>query len=127
MKPVLPPNPAKGWTRDDITALLDKSDAAVGRALLAILARQTFDEQQSHDTKHHNGVGFSAFDAPIMTSMAKFYRKAGFLTPKQLGWLRSGTPKRPAPRIHKYAQQLADIANAKVETQILKEEVREYA
>lgn len=118
----MPPNPLKGWTPEDVKALLLKSDKAVGRALLALLERQTFDEQQSHDTKHANGRGFSAFDAPILTDMALFYRRTGFLTPKQLAWLRSGTAKRPQPRIAKYAGQLAEIANAKVEAALLQQE-----
>jgi hypothetical protein len=103
--------PRKVWAAEDIKALLAKSDKAVGRALLALLARQTYSEQQSHSTKDANGRGFNAFDADIFTSMAEFYRSKGFLTEKQLAFLRSGTAKRPAPRINKYAAQLAAIAN----------------
>lgn len=107
------PAPAsrKVWTADDIKALLAQSDKAVGRALVALLARQTAAEQRNHVTTDANGRGFNAFDAEIFTSMANFYQKRWFLTDKQLAFLRSGTAKRPAPRINKYAAQLADIAN----------------
>lgn len=112
----------KEWTPDQIKELLAKSDEAVGRALLAILARQTFDEQQAADTKYSNGIGFTAFDAEPMTSMARFYKKAGFLTPKQLAWLRGCPGKQKTPRIAKYAGQLADIAREKMEQVVMEGE-----
>ncbi len=102
----------KDWTKETITRLLLKNDEAVGRALLAILKRQTFDEQQAHDTKYVNGVGFSAFDANIMTSMAEQWRDKQFLSPKQLTFLRACPGKQKVARICKYAGQLLDIANA---------------
>lgn len=105
------PPACKVWTAADIKALLAQSDKAVGRALVALLARQTAAEQRNHVTTDANGRGFNAFDADIFTSMATFYQSKGFLTAKQLAFLRSGTAKRPAPRINKYAAQLADIAN----------------
>lgn len=105
------PKTAKVWTADDIKALLIKNDEAVGRALVALLKRQTASEQNNHRTTDANGVGFNAFDADIFTSMAQFYKAKGFLTANQLAFLRSGTEKRPAPRINKYAGQLAAIAN----------------
>jgi hypothetical protein len=124
---VAPPNPLKGWTPDDVKRLLsaegDLGMHAVGRALSALYERQTASEQSSMDTKEWNGVGFSAFDGHIMSSMAVFYRERGYLTEKQLAFLRSGTKKRPAPRIHRYAKQLADIANANCEAAILQAEI----
>lgn len=119
----MPADPVKGWTRDEIIPMLLQSDKAVGRALLAIYERQTQDEQSAGTTKYHNGVGFSAFDAEIMTSMARFYRKNESLTPKQLAWLRACPGKQKTPRIGKYAGQLADIANAKIEHAIMEMEV----
>lgn len=124
---VFPPNPTKGWTPADIKALLAEPGEfgmhVVGRALVALLDRQTASEQNSQMTLEWNGVGFNAFDAEIMTSMAEFYRDKGYLTPKQHKFLTSGTEKRPAPRIAKYAGQLADIANANCEAAILAAEV----
>ena len=57
--------------------------AALGRALLFLYSRQTSDEQQSQYTKHNNGMGFSAYDAEFMSSVAVKYQKYGRLTPKQ--------------------------------------------
>ena len=111
--------PAKHWTPDDVKALLLVSDKAVGRALLALRQRQTYSERDSKMTTDANGRGFSAYDAAIFTSMAEFYRDRGYLTAGQLKWLRSGTEKRPAPRINKYAAQLADIANGVADADVL--------
>lgn len=108
---------AKIWTTDEIKALLLREDDigmhAVGRALLAIYERQTYAEKSAKTTKEWNGVGFSSFDAQIMSSMAVFYRDRGYLSPKQVAFLRACPGKQKTPRICKYAGQLADIAKAK--------------
>lgn len=98
------------WTPEEMIGFLEQSDKAVGRALLALLARQTSDEVRHQTTKHHNGRGFTAFDAKIMTSMAQWFSRTGYLTERQLGWLR-GRTKKGKMRIAKYARQLADVAN----------------
>ena len=73
------------FTRDQIVKLLDASDLAVERALVAIYRRQTAAEQCSEATIEDNGVGFSAFDAPLGTYLAKWildgrHLSGGFLT-----------------------------------------------
>lgn len=106
------PVPQK-WTRAEILTLLASNDKAVGKALTALLKRQTQAEKASHATIEANGRGFNAFDADIMTSMAEFYAKTGYLTSRQLRWLRGTTAKTKVSRIGKYAGQLAEIANQK--------------
>jgi pyruvate/2-oxoglutarate dehydrogenase complex dihydrolipoamide acyltransferase (E2) component len=56
-------------TKAGILALLETSQVAVERAILVIQARQTSDEQAAGQTKHVNGRGWSAFDAPFMGKM----------------------------------------------------------
>ena len=51
------------WTPEDIKALLDRSDEAVERAILALYRRQTDDEQTTQETRHRNGRGFASCHA----------------------------------------------------------------
>jgi len=96
-------------TVESIRQLLRTNDRAVGRALLALNARQTADEQQAEATKYHNEQGFKPCHAKRGTGMAKFYAKAGFLTPRQLAWWRAVTPSGKS-RIEVYAAQLLRVA-----------------
>lgn len=103
-------------TVDSIKALLMREDTlgmhAVGRALVALLARQTADEQRARETKYHNRMGFAGGDAFVGQSMAEFYAKNHFLTAKQLAyWRKSG---KRGPRICKYAGQLLIVAKEKI-------------
>lgn len=123
-RPVIP-GPLEAWTPEHIKALLLYSDKAVGQALLALLERQTHDEQQAKDAKYVNGRGFGAYDAAPMTGMAKEYRLHGQLSQRQLKWLRGYPTNSGVFRIGKYAKQLAEIANIKIEHAILEMEVAE--
>lgn len=93
----------KTWTKDEIRKLLEDSDKAVARAILAIYGLQTADEQESEVTAHANGVGFNGVDAEFLSSLAKFYTTKGFLSPGQLKYGRK--------KIMKYTGQLVKIAN----------------
>lgn len=62
----------KVWTRDEIDALLRRSDKAVMRAIIRIFEFQTQDEQKSTQTKHENGRGFTAADAKAGTLFAQY-------------------------------------------------------
>lgn len=98
-----------GWSKERIQQLLEVNDQAVGRALLRLLEGQTDDEQAQETTKYFNGRGFMPFDARKMTGMAKFFKARGFLTERQLGWLRGGKNSRFHSRIGKYAGQLLTL------------------
>ena len=99
-------------TRQSLLALLDapreRQIQVVGRALVALLRRQTDDEAVSNVTKHDNSVGFSAPDAKSGTLCAKAFIKRGTLEEWQLAkWMRLENGR---PRIVKYAAQLNEIA-----------------
>ena len=99
-------------TKFEIINLLKTRDVAVARALVVLNERQTADEQVAEATKYNNGRGFTAADARVGTSMAQFYEKRGFLTPKQISYWRR-LRKDGKMRIEIYATQLLEIANEK--------------
>lgn len=96
------PCKTKKERQERIKALLQTSDRAVERAVVAIYKLQTQAEQAQDATTDHNGVGYSAFDAEIMSSYAKRLLSGLPLTFKQMAVAR--------PKITRYARQLADIA-----------------
>lgn len=99
-------------TAQDIVDLLRTNDRAVGRALLALDARQTQDEQRTETTRYRNGMGFRPCHARMGTSMASFFRTRGYLSPKQIAYWRQ--PMRCGNmRIGIYAGQLLDVARLK--------------
>lgn len=128
--------------KETIKALLTREDKmgqiAVTTALVRLYQRQTADEQASGTTSHHNGMGFSAFDAGNGTYMARYALGSttrnpnGGIDPTQwdteLLKLESGqaTPIRlidgrflPKARklVLRYVGQLAEIAQAKQSSQ----------
>lgn len=113
------------WTREEFIELLHTNDKAVGRALLSLLQEQTAEEQINSETIFQNGRGFSSSDARVMTSMASFYASKGFLSPRQIKWLRGGRSQRFPSRIGKYAGQLAKKVNRRVKQ--LQTEVEELS
>lgn len=95
------------WDISKIRNLLETNNNAVGRALMVLNARQTFDEQQSKDTRYRNGRGFKPCHARCGTSMAEFYQNRGFLTTKQIVYWRA-KDRRGTSRIGCYAGQLLE-------------------
>lgn len=98
--------------KTEIVKLLETNDRAVARAVLVLNERQTADEQNAETTKYHNGIGFTGADARMGTSMAKFYSRNGYLSPKQIAYWRKPN-KNGVMRIAKYAGQLLEIAEEK--------------
>ena len=82
---------------------------AIGKALVHLYNRQTSDEQRTEDTKYNNGIGFTPADARMGTSMATFFQRRGYLTPKQIAYWRKPNAK-GTPRILKYKKQLLEEA-----------------
>ena len=93
----------KTWTRTEIEALINSNDRAVERAMVAIWERQTADEQETQDTRHHNGRGFAAWSARSGTYFAEWVRSGRRLTGKHL------VKARKIALYH--AGQLTDFAN----------------
>jgi hypothetical protein len=99
----------------DIVNVLKVNDKAVARALVVLTERQTFTEQNSEQTINRNGEGFTPADARMGTSMAKFYLRNGYLSPKQLAYWRKENAK-GVQRILKYAGQLLEVAKIKAQS-----------
>ena len=99
-------------TKESIIELLRTNDHAVGRALLAINARQTYDEQTQEMTKYRNLRGFTSGDAKKGTAMANYYHRFNMLTVKQLAWWRKPNAN-GRTRIEKYASQLLLVVREK--------------
>jgi len=85
-------------TMDEIKTLISKDDSWTVGALMTIYQKQEADEQIAGSTVHQNSVGFNGFDAPILSDMARWYISKGFLSEKQIAYIRRTIPK--------YIQQL---------------------
>ena len=95
----------------DIVNLLRTNDKAIARALIVLKDRQTADEQASESTRHLNGRGFRPCHARMGVSMAKFYERNGYLSPKQIAyWRKEG---KEGMRISIYWRQLLEAAKDK--------------
>lgn len=90
------------WTKEGIQALIQTNDRAVERAVVSIYRYQTYTEKLSKATTDHNGMGFNAFDAEILTSFAEQLLSGWSLTPKQMGIARK--------KMVRYWRQLLEIA-----------------
>lgn len=98
--------------KSNIVNLLEENDRAIGRALVVLLQNQTHDEQISENTKYLNNKGFRPCHARVGTSMATFYKRNGYLTPKQISYWRR-RDKTGAMRIGIYWKQLIKAAEEK--------------
>lgn len=93
----------KVWTAEEIQEWLDKDDRVVASALYRLYECQTTEEQQGAETTEHNGQGFNAYDAPLLTSFTEDALRRGYLTPAQAALARK--------RLKKYIKQLVFLAN----------------
>jgi hypothetical protein len=109
--------------KDTIVNLLKTNDKAVARAIVVLNERQTATEQASENTINHNGVGFTPADARMGTSMANFFIRNGYLSPKQIAYWRKPNVK-GVPRICKYAGQLLDVAINKAKLERVQEKTQ---
>lgn len=100
-----------------VIALLDQSNVAVERALLALYARQTNEEQTEGRTVEDNGYGFNGVDSEIFSNFARQILSSQYpagrrLSPKQYAICRKvGSNGRM--RLGKYAKQLLEIVKMK--------------
>jgi hypothetical protein len=99
-------------TKEHVVHMLMTDDRWLARALLALSERQTADERREEMTKYHNRMGFRPCHAKRGTNMADFYRRTGFLTPRQKAWWRAAASG-GQPRIAIYANQLIKVAGEK--------------
>lgn len=101
------------YSKEDIIEILENSDRAVERAILAIYSRQTDLEKCNHATLSANGKGFTGAHGFIGSSMAQQIMSRGYLTKRQIGWWRVKPGKSNRMRIATYANQLLEIAEEK--------------
>jgi hypothetical protein len=100
-------------TKESIQTLLDRSDAAVIRAMQAIYARQTENEKRAGRADERNGIGFNKFDAEILTDFLRQLKSGRTLSFKQVTVARK--------KMRRYWKQLVDIANGDEEIDRIKE------
>lgn len=89
-------------SKQEIRNKLLSDDRWLVRGMLAIYRRQTSQEQSYAQTIEHNGEGFNATDAEILSSFSEQVLRGRTLSPKQLEIARRCMPK--------YAGQLLRIA-----------------
>ena len=93
----------KKWTRSEIEDMVRTNPLAVERAMVALLSRQTQDEQTQGSTRHNNRKGFAACNSKRGTYYAKWVQSGRQLTGQHL---------EKAQKIALFhAGQLTDIAN----------------
>ena len=97
----------KKYTKEDIKQILASSDLAVLKGFIRIWQLQTESEKAAEATVVHNGVGFSGYDGTWMTGIGNNVVKYGQIT--------EGRLKPVKKMMHKYAGQLAKIANGEIE------------
>ena len=102
----------KVWEKDEIKSILTRSDVFVTRSVVKMLERQTVAEAQGGYTNVANNVGFSAFDAEFLTSIANKIIEGRNLSVKQISSTRKS--------MLRYAGQITDIANVDVTPEQIK-------
>lgn len=104
-------------TKESLQRMLEAADLVkrqqiVGRALVALFARQTASEQRANSTDQDNGIGFASCDAKQGSISAKTFMKRGALMEFQMQrWLT--VDRNGFFRITKYHRQLNEVANEK--------------
>jgi len=102
----------KTWTADEIQVKIETDQKWLERAIVAIYNRQTTDEKQSEQTKHHNGVGFTGADAHFLTYCATYILSGRTLSGNFIPKARK--------RMVKYCRQLEELTKIPVVTPTFK-------
>lgn len=116
--------PASTLTRDDIHAVLNRSDKALGRALLVLWQMQTADEKIVLQSRHLNMRGFKKADAFRGTKDAQFFADNGYLTEEMVAYWRTATKQ--GPRLNIYWRQLLIAAARKAQVEAIKADAQNY-
>jgi hypothetical protein len=91
--------------RESIIKQLQINPRLVEHAIVKLYERQTIDEQNSSETKHDNGMGFSSNTARLGTYYAQYILKGNRLTGKHID-----NARRIAVR---HVRQLVELAEKK--------------
>lgn len=105
----------KQYTLEDVKEYLATNRKWVEGAIVKLYEFQTADEQQGEYTTNKNNVGFNAFDAKTLSYYATWIKNGNHLSGKFLAKAFELMPK--------YAKQILDCINRKVEDQILQDEI----
>jgi hypothetical protein len=101
-------------TRESLQMMLNNTNPVyvqkvVGRALVALLQRQTEEERAENTTKVHNSIGFTGSDGHSGCLTAKYFMKHGKLEDWMVqNWTKIGS--KGTSRLTKYHAQLNQIA-----------------
>ena len=93
------------YTKEDFRVKLREDGRWIRRGVLVLFNRQTSSEQAVGRTHVRNGRGFTAFDAPLMTRVAKAFQAKQQVSRDDWIQLKKRMPK--------YAGQLFRIAQMK--------------
>lgn len=85
---------------ENLRIQIPQSREKMCRALMLIYDRQTEQEVLKGKTIEDNSIGFTAMDAKILTGIAIFYQRNGYISKGQFGVIRHLIPK--------YAGQILD-------------------
>jgi hypothetical protein len=96
----------KVWEKEEIKGFLTRNDGFVTRSVVKMLERQTAAEASGGYTHDANGIGFSAFDAEFLTSIANQVNDGRNLSERQILSVRKA--------MLRYAGQITEIANVSV-------------
>lgn len=96
----------KVWTKDEIKAMLLKSQNAVEKGLVAIYNRQTQVEKMMEATRYNNSVGFSAAHCRRGSYYARWINSGKRLSGKHL--------EKGREIILHYVGQLTKISNGEI-------------
>lgn len=91
---------------EEIRDYLKKSDRFVINSLIKMYMMQTAEEQEGKSTEYKNGVGFNAFDANVLSNIARQCINEHYITVKQVNLVYN--------KIKKYAKQITQIANGNI-------------
>jgi transcription termination factor NusB len=101
-------------TIDELKELVKTNPRARERALMVLFARQTATEQDAEMTTERNGVGFTSYDADLLSSFAKQVIENRGNRPHGQR-LSARQHEVAAKRLPKYARQLLAEARKKAE------------
>lgn len=96
----------KVWDKATVKTLLKDDAQALYRSIILIYSQQTPIEQTYQTTQVVNGLGFNAYDAEFLTSVAKKLQEKQPLTMAEFVQARN--------RMMKYAGQLLKLTKANI-------------
>lgn len=105
-KPASPPKPPKATKKALLAFLRDKlrtNERWAVQGLLRVYANQTSDEQHAHETREHNGIGFTSLDAEYLSACAQSHLDRGQISRGRMVYVLQKMPK--------YAAQLMATAD----------------